>query len=191
MSDRREALKIIGAIGTTCAFPFASDELYGQQAQPAGQHAHAAPGETAPLGAPKFFAPDEIAVISRIADLIIPETDTPGAVAAGVPLYIDLVVSKDDSHQQTFRNGLDWLSQQSKEVFGEDFLKLTEEQQISILTPLCKAADMGKSESDGERFFRAIKSMTADGYYTSRIGLTGELGFKGGAVLAEYPACTH
>ena len=29
-TDRRGALKIISAIGATCAYPFASDELYGQ-----------------------------------------------------------------------------------------------------------------------------------------------------------------
>lgn len=189
MPDRRETLKIIGAIGTTCAFPFASDELYGQQVQPAGQHVHPAPGDSAPLGPSKFFAHDEMAVISHIADLIIPETDTPGAVAAGVPLYIDLVVSTDAAHQDTFRNGLSWLSQRSEAEFGQGFLKLTEEQQISILTPLCEAADGGKPDSDGERFFRALKSMTADGYYTSKIGLVQELGYSGNTVLAEFPNC--
>ena len=30
MANRRESLKIIGAIGATCAFPFPADELYGQ-----------------------------------------------------------------------------------------------------------------------------------------------------------------
>ncbi len=30
MTNRREALKIIGAVGATCVFPFAANELYGQ-----------------------------------------------------------------------------------------------------------------------------------------------------------------
>ena len=50
------------------------------------------------------------AVISRIADLIIPPTATPGAVGAGVPAYIDMVVRTNNQHQAVFRDvDLDWL----------------------------------------------------------------------------------
>ncbi len=34
MQTRREALKIIGAVGVTCAFPFSANELYGQHVHP-------------------------------------------------------------------------------------------------------------------------------------------------------------
>ena len=74
MADRRETLKIIGAVGITCAFPYGADELYGQHVHPEGEQAAAA--------AARFFKPDEMKVISRVADLIIPATDSPGAVAA-------------------------------------------------------------------------------------------------------------
>ena len=39
--------------------------------------------------------------------------------------------------------------------------------------------------------FKAIKSMTADGYYTSKVGLIDELGYTGNSVHTEFPACTH
>jgi len=174
MADRREALKIIGAIGTTCAFPFSADELY-------GQHVHPAPGAQAAASAPKFFKTEEFAVISRVADLIIPDTDTPGAVKAGVPGYIDFVVFHNPLHQAAFRAGLEWL--------GPGFLKLSEAQQIAVLQPVSDQVDKGLQETAAQKFFRAMKGMTADGYYTSKIGLMQELGFQGGAVLAEYPAC--
>jgi hypothetical protein len=174
MADRREALKIIGAIGSTCAFPFAADELY-------GQHVHPAPGKQVDAGPPKFFTPVEFQLIGRIADLIIPATDTPGAVAAGVPSYIDSVVSTNEIHQQVFRAGLAALP--------AGFLDMTEEQQIAVLVPLCDAADKGTMKTPPEKFFKAMKSMTADGYYTSRIGLVEELGYKGNTVLTEFPSC--
>lgn len=183
MSDRREALKIIGAISSTCAFPFSASELY-------GQHAHS-PGAEAPPAAPRFFTPEEFAAVSRIADLIIPATATPGAVAAGVPAYIDSVVAAAEQHQETFRGGLRWLDRTSRRRHGKAFVNLTEPQQIAILTPLCKSADAGRLNGLGEKLFHAIKAMTADGYYTSRIGMTQELGFAGGAVLAGFPECTH
>ncbi len=178
MADRREALKIIGAIGTTCAFPFASGELY-------GQHQHPAPGKQAEIGKPQFFTAAEFAVISRVADLIIPATETPGAVGAGVPSYIDLVVQTNEQHQTVFRAGVKFLDASA----GGSFVSLTEDKQIALLLPLSDAVDRGELNSAGEKFFRAMKSMTADGYYTSKIGMSDELGYHGGTVLAEYPNC--
>lgn len=173
-TNRRDTLKIIGAIGATCAFPYASDELY-------GQHVHVS-GQAAKIGPPVFFKPEEFKMISRVADLIIPATDTPGALLAGVPSYIDLVVSRNSEHQTVYRQGLAWLE-------SKRFLELGEDDQIALLEPLCAAADTGRARSDAEVFFKTIKNMTADGYYTSKAGLTTELGFKGGAVLAQFPSC--
>ena len=39
------------------------------------------------------------------------------------------------------------------------------------------------------RFFRLIKNLTADGYYTSRAGLLEELGYSGNTYLARFPVC--
>ena len=39
------------------------------------------------------------------------------------------------------------------------------------------------------RLFRLIKNLTADGYYTSRIGLIDELGYTGNTALASFPSC--
>ena len=181
MTNRRDTLKIIGAIGATCAFPYASDELY-------GQHVHL-PGQAITPGPPAFFQPDDFAVVSRIADLIIPATETPGALLARVPSYIDLVVSRNAEHQSVYRKGIEWLHNASINRHQKPFVQLTEAQQIALLEPLCEAADAGRATHAGELFFKAMKNMTADGYYTSKAGMTGELGFAGGAVLAEFPTC--
>jgi hypothetical protein len=179
MQTRREALKIIGAVGVTCAFPFSANELYGQQV-----HDHGVLQEAQP-STPKFFNPAQLLIISRLSDLIIPPTDTPGAAAAGVPAYIDLVVNEDPALQATFREGLPRLDTISSSKFnGATFVQLTEPQQIEILTGLSEATGQ-----DGA-FFHALKNLTADGYYTSRIGLMQELGYNGDAVLAAFPQST-
>jgi hypothetical protein len=41
------------------------------------------------------------------------------------------------------------------------------------------------------QFFGLIKRLTADGYYTSKIGLIDELGYKGNTALASFPDCVH
>jgi len=175
MAERRQALKIMGAIGVSCMFPYEADELYGQE------HTHQE-GQPAPLPRPKAFNPAEFALVSRVADLIIPATNTPGALGAGVPFYIDSVVAASDPLLAVVRKGLEWLT-------GLGFLKLTEGQQIAVLETISKNADAG-GEGDPERFWRAIKAMTADGYYTSKIGLRDELGYKGNTVLDHFPEST-
>ncbi|MBM3810920.1 MAG: gluconate 2-dehydrogenase subunit 3 family protein [Acidimicrobiia bacterium] len=171
--DRREALKIIGAIGATCAFPFSADELY-------AQHAHSA-GPDAALPKPSFFTKEEMESVTRLAEVIIP-----GAAAAGVPAYIDMVVGKNEGLGKLMREGLAWLDRQSP----ARFVALTPEQQVALLEPLCSRADSGQP-GDGVDFFRAMKNLTADGYYTSRAGLVEELGYLGNTVLDRFPACTH
>ena len=186
MANRRESLKIIGAIGATCAYPFSADELFGQHV-----HVAAAPQETKGPYTPKFFHPAEYALLSRITDLIIPKTDTPGAVEAGVPDYIDGVVQANTGQRAKLRKGLEWMDHESRRRFKKKFLQLSEAQQIDILAPLCAAADARKVNTIGERFFAVVKNMTADGYYTSRVGLVQELGYAGNTVLDKFPECIH
>ncbi len=189
MKSRREALKIIGAVGVTCAFPFSANELYGQHVHPSGE---AADQQAKPSSAPRFFTPAELLVIARLTDLIIPPTETPGAAAAGVPQYIDLVVNEDPKLQGIFRQGLPRLDTMSESRFSSSaFLQLTEAQQIEILTSLSEAAEQKAPKQNvaagDAAFFKAIKSLTADGYYTSRIGLLQELGYNGDTYLAAFP----
>jgi hypothetical protein len=125
-------------------------------------------------------------VISRLADLVIPETETPGALAAGVPAYIDSVVGGNAELQSMLRSGLRALDQRSRDEHGKGFLALTEEQQIAVLSPWADAADK-QVRDEGARFFRAVKNLTADGYYTSHIGLIQELGYKGNMALERFP----
>ena len=183
---RRDTLKIIGAIGTTCAFPFSANELYGQQqSQPGHQHETSAPPSPASAYTPKFFNQTDYKIVAQLTDLIIPPTDTPGAVAAGVPAYIDDVVSKNKELQATFTAGLTWLKSKS-------FPTLSESARIALLTPVSAAIDndaKGDVKSPEAKFFRAAKNLTADGYYTSYQGLVTELGYQGNQALAAFPAC--
>jgi hypothetical protein len=169
--QRRESLKIIGAIGVQCAFPFAGDELY-------GQHQHPTPTTSASPGPPRFFSSGQFQILSRVCDLILP-----GSAAAEVPNYIDLVVRTNSIHQQIYTSGLAWLA-------SLNFLNLTEAQQLAILEPLCQQVDRGEVRSIPQHFFRAVKNMTADGYFTSRPGLVDFLGYQGNQVLAQFPECT-
>jgi hypothetical protein len=179
MAERRDTLKIIGAIGATCSFPYTGNELYGQSVE---THAGHTPGKQAATGPRKFFTEPEFALLSVLTDVLIPDTDTPGAVKAGVPGYIDLVVNANPEHRSLCREGLAWLGSQG-------FASMDATRRIALLTPLSEVVDHGRVKTMPERFFRLVKALTCDGYFTSEIGLSETLGFKGGSVLAEYPSC--
>jgi hypothetical protein len=191
---RREALKILGAIGGSCAFPFSANELYGQQAPVTPSHqVHqrtgppqrpaAVPGKVRP----GYFSETDFEIIGRLADLIIPRTETPGALDAGVPAYIDSVVGANRQLQEIFIPGLRVLDERCRSEHGDGFLTLAVEHQVAVLTKWSDPVDKGSREGDGERFFHAVKNLTADGYYTSEAGLILELGYKGNTVLDGFP----
>ena len=57
---------------------------------------------------PVFLSQDQSIIVTQVADIIIPKTDTPGAKEAGVPAFIDLMLkdcySKED--QDRFLAGI-------------------------------------------------------------------------------------
>jgi hypothetical protein len=144
---------MLGSIGLTCAFPFAGDELY-------GQHVHVTLAQTPATVpyTPTFFTPGEYATLSRLVDVIIPPTDTPGAAAAGVPEYVDRVVSLNTEHQALMRAGLAWLEQQAHERFSRDFLSINEAERIGILQPLSDEVDRERQDAQRRRFRTDPKS---------------------------------
>ena len=135
---------------------------------------------------PLLFDSHQNETVIALSDLIIPETDTPGAKAANVNRYIDLMlhdVDPDKGHE--FIKGLGWLDGHSIGLHGSPFVALAEEDQVAILQTLDGADDTGLAA--GAAFFARMKRLTVEGYYTSRIGIA-ELNKNG--VPATF-ACEH
>jgi len=157
-----------------------------------GPHAHAAAAQAVTGGkwTPKILNPHQLATVSTLSELIIPETETPGAKAALVDRFIDEILSKaEPADRQRFQQGLSWLDSRSRTLFGKDFVSATVEQQTELLSKLAPPAS--REASTGVNFFTAIKSMTITGYYTTEIGLHQELGDDGVLAQATFEGCTH
>lgn len=185
--SRRDALKGI-AVGVGASLPVLNSNALAQEHQH-GQAAAKAP--TAKAAAPKFFNADQIALIGTISELIIPTDDnSPGALAAEVPAFIDLMVSESPAEtKKQWTDGLAAVDKMSQSKNGAAFNKASKEQQIALLTEISKN-EMKPSTAE-EKFFKAIKNMTIDGYYTSKIGIHQELKYKGNTYLKEFKGCTH
>ena len=186
--SRRRALKIIGVgIGAAGALPVLEVGALGQH-----QHGSARrPGAEQAAAAPKFFTPQELALVTTISDMIIPtDSHSPGAKAAGVPAFIDLMVSESSQEAKTlWRDGLAAVERMSREKFSAGFDAATEEQRTKLLTDISK--DERKPNTVEERFWVAIKNLTIDGYYTSEIGIHQDLQYKGNSFVKEFKGCTH
>ena len=144
----------------------------------------------------RTLSPAQNAQVVLMTDLIIPETDTPGAKAAKVNEFIDVVLTEwaHDDERQAFLNGLAEINKESKDLFGKDLVDASPEQQVTLLRSIDDAA-MAKhqgprvprhgntipSERDHQLqgpFWDVFKGITVHGYYTSEIGFEKELGLE-------------
>ena len=118
-------------------------------------------------------------LVGTVAELIIPETDTPGARVARVHEFIDNMLTDwyDEEERSAFLAGLSDLELRAAEDGGDSFLSLNQDSQIALLTSMEEEAYAWQEEGQGGEapFFNTIKSLTLFGYYTSEVGATQEL----------------
>jgi hypothetical protein len=191
-STRREALRHL-AIGGGAAvmLPPWVDRLLAVADQHA-QHRAARPPQARTPFVPKVFDAHQNETVIRLTDLIIPETDTPGAAAAHVNEYIDGVLADaEGADRDEFLQGLAWLDLRTEQQYNREFVDAPADQQIAILTALGTATAPSADEKRGVEFFRAAKDMTITGYYTSEIGVRQEAGDDGTMFFPEFKGCTH
>jgi len=189
--SRREALRKLGISGVAAAAAPTWVEALTELAQ---GHVHPAPAPAVAAAdwKPKVLSADQDATVVTLSELIIPATDTPGAKAALVNRFVDAVLQDADNHERReFVRGLEWTDLKSRELFGADFKSASPAQQTELLTAM--SADTPATSGDllGRDFFRAIKSLTITGYYTSEVGMKQELGDDGQVFFAEFKGCEH
>ena len=176
--DRRKALQI-GALAAT--LPAVS---------PAQERPHPEPVSEPPDKPdwkPQVFDDHQNQTVIALTDMIIPATDTPGAKAANTNRYIDLYLADGPNVERNrFVEGLSWLDGYAISKYSHPFVACTPEQQTALLTSLDANTEPGVDT--GHRFFRMIKSMTAQIYYNTRAGF--EEMNKGGRVPASF-GCNH
>ncbi len=119
---------------------------------------------------PLLFDAHQGETVTILSDLIIPATDTPGAGEAGVTAYIDLILNDGDAAaREEFLSGLGWLDGYAIRRHNQPFARLSADEQTALLKTLddTKLPDL----KTGARFFKQVKQLTVEGYYTSKIGI--------------------
>lgn len=164
---------------------------------------------------PQFFSAEEFPVATRLLEILLGKVDPGAASqaaqwfdlylhsAAGVrtaaqnldPMHRVLAVEffgqdavrelESADPQTVARSGLVALRLLSARIYGDDFLRLSEKQQIELITTTGKS----QPESDLRKLYDLARTEAIRGYYTSAEGLK-ELDFRGNAYYGDSPGCT-
>lgn len=179
--SRRTMLKALGTgVSTIALLPLLSEE--GAEVFAAIQRSGAAPKLRA-------LTPAQYATVDAFTEAIIPtDAHSPGARAARVADYIDLLLSESDAAlKNSWTQGLAELDAAAVAKYKAPFVKLTPVQVHELLTEI--SASEGAPKTPVEHFFKTTKDATIRGYYTSEIGIHKDLQYKGNQYLPEFVGC--
>jgi hypothetical protein len=185
--NRRESLKAIG-IGTLSAGvllgacdtkPKDTSNVEGPAKDGESDRLPAEIERDKKLKAETFFTPHEMATITVLSDIIIPKDDRSGSASdAKVPEFIEFMVKDKPENQVPMRGGLRWLDMQSLKRYNNPFKDCTSAQQIEIVDEIAYPAKAKPEMKQGVAFFDRMRSLTASGFFTSKIGIE-DLGYVG------------
>lgn len=111
-------------------------------------------------------------IMEELTEMIIPKTDTPGALDVGVPAFVEKIVAGWYSAQErkTFIDGLLAIDGWCRDHKGKPFLECSEADKVEALKAFEKEAQKQQA-ADGQAmpFFAQIKELTAVGYCSSEL----------------------
>ena len=128
----------------------------------------------------KCFTNNQMTLISKISNLILPPNEFGSINDAGVPELIEFMAKDIPSYETPLKDGLSSLNNHSNKKFEKVFVDCDEIEQKSILD-LMAYPDPSLSSSeqtDDIKWFTLFRNLTMTGYYTSKVGIK-ELGYKG------------
>ena len=168
---RRAAIVLGGGLSASCVSAVMSRDAH----------------EPLRANAPVLTSPER-AILEAVSERILPRTDTPGALDAGVPDFVEFVLAEGypAGAREAYRLALRELDASAEREHGVGFTALGPEAQDALLGPLelaeFAAAGTGPDLFGGlsmtKPFFAATKELTVVGYYTSSVGLAAERTFS-------------
>lgn len=138
-------------------------------------------------GATAFFSPEETALVSALADMIIPKDERSGsATDAGSVPYMDFVLSENGpGTQAAWHEGLQWFDAECVRRFRQPFLQCTEEQRGLVLDDVAWPARARPEHVQAAAFFSRLRDLTAAAFFSSRMGVE-DLRYEGNVFNPEW-----
>jgi hypothetical protein len=175
--ERREALRLMGAASV---FSVLSSDLFAATLQ-----AHLAANKAGTL---RTLSPAQNEIVVAMSDVMIPATDTPGAKAAKVNEFIDLILTEwaTEEEKKIFLEGLAEADRKANALFGHAFAAASTQEQAAIVQEFDEELATSRNEALPKQvrsweltlllpFFAQMRRLTLVGYYASSIGQEQEL----------------
>ena len=136
---------------------------------------------------PRFFSAEEMALLSHLADLLIPRTATPGALDVNVPGFVDGMMRDwaSDESAARFRDHLRQIDASLTAAAGAPFLAAPEAAQVQALTQLDALSLMG--QPGGLAGWAELKELLTRAYFATEEGALEELDWR--AVPGQWIPC--
>ncbi|ARO15955.1 hypothetical protein BVG79_p1000153 (plasmid) [Ketogulonicigenium robustum] len=137
-----------------------------------GGRASAEPAQYRAEVAPFTLDAAEINTLDHLAEVIIPRTDTPGAIDAQVGAFMAVYVADcyTGAERSIFRNGIAALDRTANQRYGGTFVRLSDPQRRAIVDDL-EVVSKGSTTSK-PHYYTMMKQLTLFGFFTSEAGAT-------------------
>ena len=186
-TDRRTVLKTLAA--GPMAVGFVWTEAEAQQAHTHAQTARRTAKRAATPFKPKFFTAQEYETVRVLVDLIIPKDERSGsATDAGVPEFMDFIMTDSPARQTAMRGGLAWIDRECVKRYDKPFLACTDVERTRVLDDIAWPKKAQPELSHGVAFFSSFRDLTASGFWSSKMG-TDDLIYMGNVVVNEWTGC--
>lgn len=177
---RRTLLQLAAAAPMAAAFTWTGEEAV---------HASVQARAAATPFTPVFFTAHEYETVKVLVDLIIPKDDRSGsATEAGVPEFMDFILTEQTGRQNAMRGGLAWLDLECHRRFNLDFIACSAAQRRQVLDDISWPRRVKPEVSHGVPFFNSFRDLTASGFFTSKMGID-DLGYQGNTFVPEWKGC--
>ena len=145
---------------------------------------------------PAFLSAQQNETLIALSETIIPATDTPGAKAALVNRFLDLVLSVlQPETQREFLDSLAWFDTGAMARYNANFVNLSDDEKQDFLNLVAwphTQVRWGETDGNfaGHEHFERMNGWIASAYYSSSAGLK-ELGWDGWPARGTFNGCEH
>jgi gluconate 2-dehydrogenase gamma chain len=161
--SRREVLGLLGVAIMSGAFGCTAD---GVEKAARGARDAATPFTR------KFFTDGEWSTVRTLVDMVIPRDARSGsATDAGVPEFMDVILTEFPDSGKSMREGLAWLDGECRRRFARPFPDCTEIERKALLDAIAWPKRATPEMKQGADFFKQFRNLTASGFWSSRMGV--------------------
>lgn len=187
--QRRDAVRLMAMAPLAASFSWTPREVEeARQAVDAARGGSAGAGRGAPFEA-HFFTPHELATVTILVDMIIPADERSGsATDAGVPEFMDYIMTVQQGRQTAMRGGLAWMDRQCVERFGQTFVECSDAERGALLEDIAWPERAPAELSQGVAFFNSFRDLTAAGFFSSKMGVE-DIQYLGNQYVVEWKGC--